>query len=76
MHFLICCRCYKPSSIKNILMLIYTGTILLGFVKLCSNASVVQTKQHNMKPTKKKKKIMALFIQYHYKREVCYERTV
>ena len=56
-------------------MLIYTGTILLGFVKLCSNASVVQTKQHNMKPTKKKK-IMALFIQYHYKREVCYERTV
>ena len=36
-------------------MLIYTGTILLGFVKLCSNASVVQTKQHNMKPTKKKK---------------------
>ena len=36
-------------------MLIYTGTILLGFVKLCSNASVVQTKQYNMKPTKKKK---------------------
>ena len=43
-------------------MLIYTGTILLGFVKLCSNASVVQTKQHNMKPTKKKKKEDSGFI--------------
>ena len=29
-----------------------------------------------MKPTNRKKKIMALFIQFHHKREVYYERTV
>ena len=29
-----------------------------------------------MKPTNKKKKKMALFIQFHYRREVYYERTV
>ena len=38
-------------------------------------ASSIQTKQHSMKPTHRKKK-MALFIQYHYRREVYYESTV
>ena len=37
--------------------------------------AIIQTKQHSMKP-KIEKKIMALFIQFHYKREVYYERTV
>ena len=41
----------------------------------CLAASVVQTKQHSLKPTNKKK-IIALFIQYYYKREVYCERTV
>ena len=60
---------------KSIPMLIYTDTILLGFAEFCSAASTVQTKQHDMNPMNRKK-IVALFIQYHYKREVCYERTV
>ena len=60
---------------KNIPMLIYTETILLGFAELCSAASIVQTKQHNMKPMNRKM-LVAFFIPYHHKREVCYERTV
>ena len=49
------CRCYKPSIVKNSPMLIYTDTILLAFAELGSAASVVQTKQLNMKPTNRKK---------------------
>ena len=36
-------------------MLIYTDKIWLGFAEAGSAASVVQTKQHNMKPTNRKK---------------------
>ena len=55
MHFLIYCLCYKPNTVKNTPMLIYTNTIWLGFSEVGSAASVVQPKQHNMKPTNRKK---------------------
>ena len=50
-NFLIDCRFYKPIIVKEC----SNNTILLGFAELCSAASVVETKQHNMKPTNRKK---------------------
>ena len=48
---------------------------LFCFQQLCLTASSVQTKQHSIADEQKKKK-MALFIQFHFRREVYYERTV
>ena len=56
-------------------MLIYTDTILLGLAKLCSAASVMETKQHNMKLTNWKKRWWLYLFNIIIK-EVCYERTV
>ena len=46
------------------------------FQSLCLTASIVGTKHRSIKPANRKKKIMTLFIQFHYKREAFAERTV
>ena len=50
-NFLIYCRCYKPSIARKC----SNDTILIGFSELCSATSVVQTKQHNIKPKNREK---------------------
>ena len=71
---------FQEENVQYEINLIFSN--VAGFVcfvcfqEYCSAASVVVTKQHSLKPTNKQKKIMALFVQYHYKREVYYERTI
>ena len=38
-------------------------------LKALSTLSVLQTKQHNIKPTNRKQKDNSLFIKFHHKRE-------
>ena len=65
MRFLIHCRCYKPSIVKK-----YShanpyrhnfAQLFFIFVELCSIASVLQVKQHNMKTTNRKKDIDIIY---------------
>ena len=61
------------QSLQKISFYVVGFVCFVCFQQHYSAASVVQTKQHSLKPTKKK--IMALFVQYHYKRVYC-KRTV
>ena len=70
---------FQEENVCDEISLIFSNVV--GFVWFVCfqqhylTASVVQTKQHSLKPTNKKK-LIALFVQYHYKREVYCERTV
>ena len=73
-------KCSSPKSRQCLRKKIYVMKCCgLCMLRLLSVALVghfcCKTRQHSLKPTSKKK-IMALLVQYHYKREVYCERTV